>query len=131
MNCMTVMNRMTTNRIHAMAEARPSLENWNPCSYRYTTIVVGALPGPPPVSTYAWVKTWNDEIRVSTTAKKMDGVINGNTIRKKRAAGLAPSIVAASVRLVGTASSAAEKTSMLYPKPCQMDSRTTAGMAQV
>src|SRR5690349_6355572 len=61
----------------------------------------------------------------------MDGVINGSTIRKKRADAPAPSMVAASVRLVGTLSRAAEKTSMLYPKPCQRDSRTTHGMAQV
>src|SRR6266513_3155238 len=68
---------------------------------------------------------------VRTTAKKIDGVISGSRIRKKRAAADAPSMVAASVRLVGTASNAAEKTIMLYPNPCQIESRTTAGIAHV
>src|SRR4051794_28614634 len=94
-------------------------------------MVVVALPGPPPVSTYAWVKTWNDEIKVSTTAKKIAGVISGSTILKNRATGPAPSMEAASTKLPGTASSAAENTSMLYPNPCQIESRTTAGMAHV
>jgi hypothetical protein len=33
------------------------IEESEACSYRYRTIVVVALPGPPPVSTSAWVKT--------------------------------------------------------------------------
>ena len=62
----------------------------------YITIVIEALPGPPPVSTKALSKIWNAPIELMIRHMNAVGVISGNVTCRMVCHRFAPSISAAS-----------------------------------